>query len=238
MEINISIVDDEKVITDMLVSYLARFEAEPDIKDVHFKINTYSDGLDFLASYPANADIVLMDIDMPRLDGMKTAEKLRAMDEYVTIIFVTNLSQFAVKGYEVGVQDFLVKPVVYPNFAAKIRRALERLENVRDEKIQVSVGDGLKILSRRTIKYIEIMKHDIIYHTTNGDVRTYGSLKQVETILGKGFMRCNSCYLVNLAYVEEVGTTTVTIGSEQLAMSRHRRKEFMRAMADYYGGRI
>lgn len=134
MEINISIVDDEKVMTDMLVSYLARFEAEPDIKDVHFKINTYSDGLDFLASYPANADIVLMDIDMPRLDGMKTAEKLRAMDEYVTIIFVTNLSQFAVKGYEVGVQDFLVKPVVYPNFAAKIRRALERLENVRDEK--------------------------------------------------------------------------------------------------------
>ena len=99
MEINISIVDDEKVMTDMLVSYLARFEAEPDIKDVHFKINTYSDGLDFLASYPANADIVLMDIDMPRLDGMKTAEKLRAMDEYVTIIFVTNLSQFAVKGY-------------------------------------------------------------------------------------------------------------------------------------------
>ena len=213
MEINISIVDDEKVMTDMLVSYLARFEQEPDIKDVHFKINIYSDGLDFLASYPANADIVLMDIDMPRLDGMKAAEKLRAMDEYVTIIFVTNLSQFAVK-------------------------ALERLENVRDEKIQVSVGDGVKILSRRTIKYIEVMKHDIIYHTINGDVRTYGSLKRVEAILGKGFIRCNSCYLVNLAYVDEVGTTTVTIGNEQLAMSRHRRKEFMQAMADYYGGRI
>lgn len=237
MEVNIAIVDDDQAATDKLKSFLKKFTLEPDMGDVHFNINTYSDGMAFLTSYPANSDIVLMDIDMPKLDGMKAAEKLRELDSFVVIIFVTNLLQYAVKGYEVDAQDFLVKPVFYPSFAMKIRRALAHLKLIGNEKIQVYAENGINIFSPRTIKYVEVMKHDIVYHTTNGDVRTHGSLKQVEQKLGSGFVRCNNCYLVNLAYVDAVKDFTVVIGKDELSISRLKKKEFLAAIADYYGGR-
>ena len=237
MEISVAIVDDDNSVVDTLKSYLKKFSAEQG-GNVTFQITEYNEGMDFITSYRANFDIVLMDIDMPKLDGMKTAEKLRAVDSFVVIIFVTNLSQFAVKGYEVGAQDFLVKPVSYANFALKIHRAVERLKLSKNEKIQIGEENGVHVVPSRSIKYVEIMGHSLIYHTAFGDIKSYGSLKKTEQILGKGFVRCNNCYLVNLAYVQEVRDFVAVVDGKELVISRPRKKEFLKMLADYYGGRI
>ena len=76
------------------------------------------------------------------------------------------------------------------------------------------------------------MKHSIVYHTTEGDYSAYGSLRSVEQMLPENwFVRCNSCYLVNLRYVTRVSGFTVTVGGDDLSVSHSKKREFMKALA-------
>lgn len=233
--IKAAIVDDEQAARDLLQGYIKRYAAE---HGIGFDVSLFSDGLDYLASSKGGFDIVYMDIDMPDLDGMKTAEKLRAVDSSVVIVFVTNMMQFAVKGYEVGALDFLVKPVTYDNFALKLRRAVEQIKVSGADRVMIASDGVTRAVRRRDIKYAEIISHDIVYHTSDGDIRSYGSLKKAEQLLGEGFKRCNSCYIVNLAFVDSVKGFSVIVDGKELSVSHLRKKEFMRALADYYGGKI
>lgn len=177
-----------------------------------------------------------MDIQLPDLDGMEAAKKLRRLDSSVTLIFVTNMANFAVRGYEVDALDFIVKPVEYFSFALKLDRALERLKSTAEQEIFAKTENGTVRLKSSQIKYVEIMKHSIVYHTTEGDYSAYGSLRSVEQMLPENwFVRCNSCYLVNLRYVTRVSGFTVTVGGDDLSVSHSKKREFMKALNEYIG---
>lgn len=237
MLINIAIVEDENSAAALLKSYLDRFAAEAG-GEVEFNTLFFPDGLSFLAYEKTRFNIVFMDIDMPCLDGMKTAEKLRSADSSVVIIFVTNLMHYAVKGYEVGALDFLVKPVSYENFSLKLRRAVEQIKVTNADRIALKSDGVVRVVRRQDIKYAEIVSHDVVYHTSFGDIHAYGSLNNAEKLLGAGFVRCNSCYIVNLAFVDSVDGFTVIVDGVPLSVSRLKKKDFMKALADYYGGKI
>lgn len=66
--------------------------------------------------------MVFMDIQMPKMNGIDGAVELRKLDKTVSIIFITNLVQFAQKGYEVDAVSFLVKPVSYFDFRSNSER--------------------------------------------------------------------------------------------------------------------
>ena len=135
--------------------------------------------------------------------------------------------------------DFVVKPVSYSNFALKLQRALNKLGTRRDTEVLVSMADGLYRIASSQIKYIEISGHRMVYHTTDGTIKAYGNLKEVESVLsGKMFVRCNSCYLVNLNYVYAIRGYTVVVDGDGLQISRPRKKAFVQAVNDYLGGGI
>ncbi|MCX4314673.1 MAG: LytTR family transcriptional regulator DNA-binding domain-containing protein, partial [Clostridia bacterium] len=101
-------------------------------------------------------------------------------------------------GYEVGATDFIVKPVVYDRFEAKMHNIVARIPDMVDVTIPVKTPDGTVILGASQIKYVEIMGHWLVFHTTSGDRSAYGSLKNFEPKLTEAnFLRCNSCYWVN-----------------------------------------
>lgn len=83
----------------------------------------------FLAVYNGDYDIILMDIEMPGTNGMDAAEQIRKRDAQVVIMFITNMAHYAIKGYEVGALDFVLKPIQYLNFANKMDRAMQLVEN-------------------------------------------------------------------------------------------------------------
>ncbi len=91
--IRIAIVEDEKEYQDTLLSYIKRYREE------HFAdiaTSVFSDGMDLVDDYHGGFDILLMDIKMKHLDGMKAARKIRSMDQAVVIIFITTMAQYAV----------------------------------------------------------------------------------------------------------------------------------------------
>lgn len=236
MNRHVAIVEDSPAEAELLRSYFARFTRE---HGVDFTLTCFASGEEFLNKYRPAYDLVLMDIGLPGHNGMETAAALRERDRSVTLIFVTNMAQFAVKGYEVDAFDFVVKPVGYSNFALKLQRALNKLDTRRDSEVLVTLSDSMVRLSASQIKYIEISGHRMVYHTTDGELYAYGNLKEVEASLGGGmFARCNNCYLVNLNYVRAVQGHTVTVGTDELQISRPRRKAFIQALNDYLGGGI
>ena len=236
MNRHVAIVEDSPAEAELLRSYFARFTKE---HGVDFTLTCFASGEEFLNKYRPAYDLVLMDIGLPGHNGMETAAALRERDRSVTLIFVTNMAQFAVKGYEVDAFDFVVKPVGYSNFALKLQRALNKLDTRRDSEVLVTLSDSMVRLSASQIKYIEISGHRMVYHTTDGELYAYGNLKEVEASLGGGmFARCNNCYLVNLNYVRAVQGHTVTVGTDELQISRPRRKAFIQALNDYLGGGI
>lgn len=234
--IRVAIVEDEQPAADALAQQLERFEKEQNIQG-GFHVTRFSDAVTFLEGYRPVYDIVFMDIEMPDLGGMDAAAKLREIDKAVILIFVTNLAQFAIKGYEVDALDFVVKPVSYYVLSLKLRRAIERLGRRETKELSIMTGNAIVRVTAAELKYVEVQSHRLVFHTTGGEYKAYGSLKSIEEQLGGAeFARCNAYLLVNLKYVTAIKGYSAFVGDEELPISHSKRKDFVKAVNDYMGG--
>ena len=77
--------------------------------DLHFSIKSFEDGEDIAVDYKAGQDIIFLDIEMPFMDGMSAAGKIREKDPGVILIFLTNMPQFVIHGYKVEALDYLLE---------------------------------------------------------------------------------------------------------------------------------
>lgn len=232
--IRIAIVEDEvrerAHLRDCL-AYMAEKER------LEFDIVEFGSGEAFLGGYQPVYDIVLMDIELPSINGMETAKALRRLDSFVLLVFVTNMVQYAVSGYEVDALNYILKPVNRFDFALKMNKAISRTAKRTEESVQIRAGKDLYMLPVAAIRYLEVDGHYIVYHTTEGDYSEYITLKEAEKKLNKPyFVRCNRCYLVNLKYVSAVRDDVVQVGRDELLISRPQKKAFLNALAVFIGG--
>ncbi len=234
--VRIAIVEDDPFSREKLHGYVRRYCED---KQIPFLVTLFPDGKEIAGDYKPVYDIIFMDIEMEGLDGMQAARQIRKVDQHTVIMFVTKMVQYAVKGYEVDALDFMVKPVDYHSFAFKMRRALERLEVRKEIRLVLRDGASWRLLLSSEIYYIEVLTHNLHYHTTHGVIRARGTLSEAEQKLGvAGFKRCNKSYLLNLVHVTAIDGNDILIGGERIPLSRSMRKEVLCAMADYYGGNL
>ena len=228
MAVRIAIVEDDELQAQTLERYLERFSSE---NDVQFRVRRFGEAVSLLDDYSPDYDLIYMDIRMPYMNGMDAAHRLRALDQDVLLVFVTTLTQYAIAGYEVGALDYIVKPINYYDFALKLTRALKKLpQEATPGMLLVNSENGTVRLSPRNVRYIEVSGHQVIYHTLDGDVLQYGSLSNVEKQLDPvQFVRCNSCFLVNMMYVRGVKGYTLTMDDGELKISQPKKKRFMQA---------
>lgn len=232
----IAIVEDNASEAEILEKYLNRFAKE---SETEINCTRFSDGAEFLDGYRHNWDLVLLDIEMPRISGMETARKIRETDKDVVIIFVTQMAQYAIEGYSVNALDYILKPVNYGMFAMKMRRVVHELETKQTDFVLLQKKAEVYKLPLKNIQYIVVYGHTIIYHTLEEDISITGSrtIKQTETELSdKGFVRCHQCFLVNLYHVSKYDKEEIWIGNKRIPVSRNRRKDFLQALMRYWGG--
>lgn len=230
--ISAAIVEDEQGAAETLAAYITRFEHETGER---FNVDIYSDGLAFLDGYKHSHDVIFMDIEMPHLSGMDTAQRLRKLNEEVPLVFVTNMKQYAIEGYTVGALDFILKPVNYYRLASILKKISKEVQKRGADKL-IRADDGIVRVRLDAVTYVEVMGRDIIYHTEQGDICTRGKLKDLEEEFAPyGFVRCSNCYLVNLRHVNSVNKDVVTVDGTRLSVSQRKRKDLLRAMGAYMG---
>lgn len=232
--IRIAIVEDEPTERDRIKVYLEEIAQED---QTQFDIEQYSSGMAFVMSGMKDYDLVLMDIDMPNLNGIETAKALRKVDQSATLIFVTNMAQYAISGYEVNAIDFILKPVNRYSFAIKIKRAISRTAKKNDNAIQIKMDGTIFLVHMYQIMYLEVDGHYVIFHTTQGDYKEYTTLKLAQKRINSShFIQCNQSFLINMKYIESVSRESVTVGGTVIYISRKMKTEFMNAVLDFLGG--
>lgn len=231
--LNIAIVEDETRAADILAAFLNKFAAE---HGAQFAIERFNDPTVLLADYKPKWDIVFMDIEMPNMNGMQAARRLRSLDQKTILIFVTNMAQFASLGYEVNALDYIIKPYAYPDFERKIARALSLIES-EDESLIVTYRGGIQRIRVRDIIYIEVRGHNVHYHTESGIISGTGTLQKLEETLKKhGFLRSAKAFLVNSRHVMSVAGNELALSSGQtLPIGRAYHKSFMQGFAAAIG---
>lgn len=232
--IRVAIVEDEPSVRQQLEEYVMRYSRQ---YGTPFEVKTFADGMDILDDYRPVFDLILLDVEMKHLDGMETAQRIRALDSEVVILFITNMAQYAIKGYSVGALDYVLKPVPYFAFSEQLQKVEAQLRRKQRHYLAVAVDGGLRRLDTAQLYYAESEGHRVHYYTEEGDFTAAGTLKTLEEKLPEQlFVRCNSGYLVNLAQVRGVQQNTVQVGPYELQISRPKRKAFLTALTDYIGG--
>ncbi|EDP22196.1 LytTr DNA-binding domain protein [Faecalibacterium prausnitzii M21/2] len=232
--IRVAVVEDDAEVQGVLQEYIRRYTRQ---YGTEFEVSVFADGVDILEDYRAVYDVIFLDVEMKHLDGMTTAERIRQMDADVILIFITNMAQYAIRGYSVGALDYVLKPVPYFAFSEQLKKAEKNLARRASHYLMVPVESGLRRLDSSRLYYLESEGHRVHYYTEDGDFSAPGTLKAVEEKLaGRPFARCNSGYLVNLAQVQAVQQNTVQVGPYELQISRPKRKAFLAALTDYIGG--
>ena len=232
--LHIAIVEDEQQYSQQLQEYIQRYAQEHELE---CSVKVFGDGTQVLDQYTGEFDIILLDIEMPQMNGMEAATRIRQMDRDVVLMFVTNMIQYAINGYEVGALDFVLKPVNYYTFSIRFTRAIERARERESGQVLLNMPDRVLRMDTHPICYIEIRDRVLHYHTEIGEFVLRGTMQAVEKELERyHFMRCNHWYLVNLRHVTEIRKDVVVVAGNELEISRRNRTAFLTALTNYIGG--
>ena len=235
----ITVLEDEKSVSDSIVEFIRRYFREKGIGLP--SISVYDNGYDLIEAYSMDADVLFMDIQLPDISGIDVARKIREKDKNVIIVFVTNLAQYAIKGYEVNAFDFILKPIDYQGFRMKLERILTELDHFQNNAyIDLRNKEGIIRIPVDSLLYLEVISHDIVFHAINDTYTIRGALKDYTTILSDHyFLLCNKGYLVNLSHVRKIDKVFAYLSDgSKLLISKGKRKEFLEGLNKYLGGTI
>ena len=234
--IRVAVAEDDARCFSQMEQYIGDFGRETGRA---FQITHFDNGEDLVERYTPDYDLILMDVEMPFMDGMTAAGYVREKDPEVVIVFVTNLAQYAIQGYSVNALDYILKPLSYFSFSQRLNRALQYVRRREADYITVSVKGGAVKLEVDGIYYAERLGRQIMLHTRTGILASTATLQQLEEALeGRGFARCNKGYLVNLEHVDGVWDGCAVVHGDKLLISRGRRGPFLEALADCVGGAL
>lgn len=232
--IKVAIIDDKVLDSDRLLNLLNNYFDNS--QDYSIQAKVFATAFQFLDEFSNNYDLLFLDINMPQMNGLELANKIREINNNIALIFVTNYASLAIDGYGVDALGFIVKPVKQIELNKVVDKFLKRFEeNIADRKLVIKIKSGYQTLYLSQIKYIEVNVHDIFIYTTQGTFKTRGTLKLIEKELSSPKIeKCSNCFLINLDYVESIMKDDIIIDGKRIKIARNRKKDFLDAFVNYY----
>ena len=174
---------------------------------VSAEVSRFESGSAFLASRPAGRfDLVFFDIYMNGVLGVEAARALRETDDSCGVVFTTSSPNHMPESFDVGADQYLLKPVEYKKLRKVLKKRLALMEISRKTCI-VNVKGQVIDIPLDNIYYVEVIGHNCHVHTANGVVETGSTMKLEDfarQLPSPRFQRCHKSYIVNMSYVEKV----------------------------------
>lgn len=187
--------------------------------------------LRWLNSHAGELDLVFLDMEMGQMDGIVTAQKLRAADEGLQIVFVTAYADRVFDGCSVGALGYLMKPPKSERLEDILTRASAALFKDADKTFHCKSGEMTYRIPVNNILYFTSDRRQVTCVTPGRSYTFYGKLDQVEDEVGRQFIRIHQRYLVRAAAVDRFGGSEVSIGDAVLPVSRSCQQSAMLALA-------
>lgn len=231
----IAIIEDDAQERQLIRGFVEQFCEEYSIR---VTVDVYENAEKLLRINTAVYEILLLDIELGEINGIDAARKIRQTNQNVVIMFITNMAQFAIAGYEVEAVDYMLKPVSYDDFALKFQKAIRKAARSRDNALILQCSEGVRRIAVSSLSYIEVMAHYLIYHTADREYKLRGSMKECEEELRPYyFARVHKSYLVNLSFVDNIrsGEVILTDGCK-IPVGRAYRESLMQHFMEYIQG--
>ncbi|WP_299163878.1 LytTR family DNA-binding domain-containing protein [uncultured Eudoraea sp.] len=169
-----------------------------------------------------NIDLILLDIEMPFINGF---DLLEALDQKIQVIIISGNSNNALKAFDYGVRDFLLKPLNSDRFDNAIRKVVtnNKRNEIEEDKEFLMVRSHLKNkkVSLKEIKWVEAFGDYVKIITDKEKVIALSTMKSISDKLPNDrFLRIHRSYIVNLNKIEKYGCTSVEIDDHQIPMSK------------------
>lgn len=200
---NIAIVDDEIFWQKSAFTLVNNFFEKNEYLEITPYIRTFSSGKELL-SCDTVYDVIILDVEMPQLNGFELAEQYRLRNYIVTVIMLTVHTHLSSQGYLVEAFRYIDKANMEKELNEAFRSLISRMSRNKPFTFNVVHLGSLTVMSG-TIKYLETVNRHLKIHTHEKSFQSNMTISQAERQLtGLGFFRCHRCYLINLDYIQKI----------------------------------
>ncbi len=234
--LRIAICDDEQFYREKIRMLLERYFEKSDLQ---YELAAFASGEDFLKACENRVkyDIVFMDISMEELDGMQTAQQIRAFHSDTEIVFVTAFLDYALEGYKVNAIRYILKDMLD---GAVVECMDAILQKRRAAQVKFSFMEGERKMYTENILYVESRKHKSVFFYMETEIVMYQIYEKLDTIEAKlsgcGFLRIHKSYLVNLKHIRKISNYIAVLSTgEELPVPRLRYQAVKEAFVEYKG---
>lgn len=230
----IAICDDEEVQQKLVKKYLEEWAEK---NNVLLEVKLFLSGENFLFQWEddKNYDLLILDIEMGRLNGMELAVEIRRQNEELPILFVTGYDRYMAQGYEVSALHYLLKPIHKEKFFAVMDK-LNRKEK-QEPKLLFQTESGAISLPVSKVWYLEARGHQCILYTADEEYVLHSSISAIVQYLSDypEFVRCHRSYLVNVRHISAIIKPEVILDDKRrLPVSRSAEKEVHQTFIEFY----
>ena len=226
MKLSVAICDDERIITEEIYRKLINLRSD-------YSVDLYDSGQSLLNSQKVY-DLILLDIEMPGIDGMKTAEQLRENNKGEFIIFLTGHTEFMPEAFKVKAFRFLSKPINDGDFTEAILQSEKEILN--NEKISLTENGRTILIKTNDIVCIEAFGNGTFIHNRSEVIESHKSLKHwINQLDNERFYQVHKSYLVALMHIKSISARQATMHymKEPVPISRRKYTYFKNAFFNY-----
>ncbi|MDE7297574.1 MAG: LytTR family DNA-binding domain-containing protein, partial [Lachnospiraceae bacterium] len=212
MALSIAICDDNETDLQYITGMVNDWAMQ---RRIPVSVRAFSSAESFLFHYSENKDydILLLDVEMGKLNGIDLAKQIRAQNDSVQLVFITGYPDFIAEGYEVSALHYLMKPVKPEKLKEVLNRAARLCQEERPYLLVSSERETIRVFFD-DIYYAESQGHYMLVHTGQTQYRVRMTVSDLLEKLDTGFYRCSRSFIVSLRHVCRITKSEVFLENQ------------------------
>lgn len=211
-KIKIAICDDEEDQRSIVINKIKEYGKR---HDTEFQITEYGSGFELRKDFYAY-DFIVLDVDMPKYNGLQLAADIRSEDPLIPIMYITNYKHYAYQSFQVNPVGYLMKNEPYEIFEQQFRKALLYLED-NHRQMTLSYRNQIYKIKAISISYVEYYKREVTIHLINGQVYHHtGTLQNFMRMEGgEILLKIQRGVAVNVRRIKAIDSTSLYLAGEE-----------------------